>query len=245
MKWLHSLFLVTLLFFVSSCASNRNVTPAMEEFIVPPQVEESNFVAMAEKAPAKRIKKLIVIDPGHGGEDFGTQSPFKPLIKEKNLNLAAAQYLQSYLEQMGFQTAMTRKEDVFVTLDQRAQFANGLTPTLFVSVHFNSAPAPKAEGVEVFYYRSEKDKGRTVASKALAESILNRIIINTDAKSRGVKHGDLAVIRKTVMPAVLVEGGFFTNESEYQKLKDPNYIKRLMWGIAQGIQSYTSVPSTL
>jgi N-acetylmuramoyl-L-alanine amidase len=144
---------------------------------------------------------------------------------------------------MGFQTAMTRKDDTFVTLDNRAKIANELNPALFVSVHFNSAPAVKAEGVEVFYYRSEKDKGRSAASKTLAENILSRIIMNTDANSRGVKHGDLAVIRKTNMPAVLVEGGFLTNESEYQKLKDANYIKRMMWGIAQGIQKFTNAPS--
>ena len=141
---------------------------------------------------------------------------------------------------MGYQTAMTRKDDTFVSLDGRAQFANGLKPVLFVSIHFNSAPAVKAEGVEVFYYRSDQNKERSAISKLLAENILNKIISNTDAKSRGVKHGNLAVIRKTTMPAVLVEGGFLTNETEYQKLKDVSYIRRLMWGIAQGIQTFTN-----
>jgi len=240
-KWLQFALLMILLS-INSCSPSRLSLESVEEISLPAE-RASNILALNEREPLQASKKLIVIDPGHGGEDFGTQSPFKPVIKEKNLNLVAAQFLQSYLQQMGFLTAMTRKDDTFVSLDGRAQFANELQPALFVSVHFNSAPAVKAEGVEIFYYRSEQDKDRSAASKALAESILNRIVVNTDAASRGVKHGDLAVIRKTKMPAVLVEGGFLTNESEYQKLKDAAYVKRLMWGIAQGIQKYTSVPS--
>lgn len=63
----------------------------------------------------------------------------------------------------------------------------------------------------------------------------------TDAKSRGVKHGDLAVVRETNMPAVLVEGGFLSNEVELQKLKNAAYIKKVAWGIAQGIQDYLNL----
>ncbi|MBA2726959.1 MAG: N-acetylmuramoyl-L-alanine amidase [Parachlamydiaceae bacterium] len=242
MKWSKFALLLVLLL-INSCTHSTASLQKIEEMSIPIERVNNNVVALAEPRLFPISKKLIVIDAGHGGEDFGTQSPFKPVIKEKNLNLVAANFLQGYLQQMGFMTAMTRKDDTFVSLDGRAEFANELKPALFVSVHFNSAPAVKAEGVEVFYYRSEQDKGRSAASKALAENILNRIIINTDANSRGVKHGDLAVIRKTNMPAVLVEGGFLTNESEYQKLKDSAYVKRLMWGIAQGIQKFTSVPS--
>ncbi|MFS6835649.1 N-acetylmuramoyl-L-alanine amidase family protein, partial [Staphylococcus aureus] len=138
-------------------------------------------------------------------------------------------------------TEMTRKTDTFVTLDGRAKFANDRKPDLFVSVHFNSAPSAQAHGIEVFYYRSEQDVERSATSKELAEKILQKVLVNTEAKSRGVKHGNLAVIRKTTMPAVLIEGGFLTNEQEFQKLRDSAYIKKLAWGIAQGIQDFLNM----
>ena len=67
------------------------------------------------------------------------------------------------------------------------------------------------------------------------------MIAQTKAKSRGVKHGNYAVIRKTLMPAILIEGGFVTNEAELQNLKDPVYLKRLAWGIVKGIEEYLNL----
>lgn len=203
--------------------------------IANPQVFVNQFAVNPQ--PAER-RKLIVIDPGHGGKDFGAEASSRPALKEKNLNLVTARFLEGYLQQMGYQTVMTRTDDYFVTLDKRASFANGMRADLFVSVHFNSAPNTKASGIEVFFYRSDSNKERSFASNRLAGSILKFVLPNTQAKSRGVKHGNLAVIRKTAMPAALVEGGFITNEQELAKLRDPNYLKALAWGIAQGIQAY-------
>lgn len=181
---------------------------------------------------------LIVIDAGHGGKDLGAEVSKKPVLKEKNLNLMTAKLLESYLRQMGFRTLMTRRDDAFVSLDKRASLANSSQSDLFVSVHYNSAPSNKAEGIEIYYFKNDNNKERVQKSKGLGELILKNIIKETDAKSRGVKHGNLAVVRKTTMPAVLVEGGFLTNEQELAKIRDPSYIKTLAWGIAQGIRDF-------
>lgn len=214
---------------------NKPNKPSKDVAIVNPQVFVNQFVA--NSLPAER-RKLIVIDPGHGGKDFGAEAVFHPPLKEKNLNLVTARFLEGYLQQMGYQTVMTRTDDYFISLDKRASFANSMQADLFVSVHFNSAPNAKADGIEIFYYRSDNNKERSFASNRLAGSILKFVIPNTQAKSRGVKHGNLAVIRKTGMPAALVEGGFITSEQELAKLRDPNYLKALAWGIAQGVQAY-------
>lgn len=183
---------------------------------------------------------VIMIDPGHGGEDLGTTSTIATSYHEKAANLATAQVLQTYLQQLGFHTMMTRHRDVFVSLQQRSQFANEQNVDLFVSVHYNSAPAPQAHGIEVFYYNSSENKERAKASKALAENVLENVIALTGARSRGVKHGNLAVIRETKMPAILIEGGFFTNADEFAKIKDQAYIKKIARGIAQGVIEYTN-----
>ena len=222
-----------------SCAPQVPYRPLTPPFKISPR---SPYTPVNNKPPLKLIEKedkpLIVIDPGHGGEDFGTQSNSKPKYLEKYLNLATAQILGRFLNQMGYATVFTRTADVFIPLDKRAEFANNKKPYLFVSVHFNSAPSPAAEGIEVFYYRSEEDKERSAQSKVLAKTILDNITLSSQAKSRGVKHGNFAVIRLTNMPAVLVEGGFLTNENEMQRIKDPAYLKKLAWGIALGIQTY-------
>jgi N-acetylmuramoyl-L-alanine amidase len=184
---------------------------------------------------------LIVIDPGHGGRDVGTQSISKPRYQEKSLNLVTAQFVRGFLLQLGYQVFMTRKDDVFVSLSKRAQMANEKKPELFVSIHYNSAPSAAAQGIEVFFYQSKDNKVRTFKSKQLAQSVLKHAVAQTKAKSRGVKHGNYAVIRETTMPAVLIEGGFVTNEEELQKLKDPTYLKKIAWGIVRGIEDYLKI----
>lgn len=190
------------------------------------------------KPPLLIQKAVVMIDPGHGGHDVGTQSISKPRYLEKSLNLATAQFVKTYLQQLGYKVLMTREEDKFVSLDKRAMIANEKNPVIFVSIHYNSAPSANAEGIEVFYYQSLENKIRTAKSKKLAQVILRHTVDNTKAKSRGVKQGNYAVIRETKMPAILIEGGFVTNEAEMQKLKDPEYLRRLAWGISKGIEEY-------
>lgn len=195
--------------------------------------KESSFSLVSKK-------DIIIIDPGHGGEDFGTHSLTKPKYQEKYLNLSTALLVKEYLEKMGYKPILTRATDVFITLENRAEIANKRNADLFVSVHYNSAPSSQADGIEVYYYQSDKNPKRSKASKKLAEVTLKYVLENTKAKSRGVKNGNFAVIRETEMPAILVEGGFLTNEQEMDKIKDPTYMKSLAWGIAQGIDEFLS-----
>lgn len=220
---------------IPSPISTRPTTP-------PPAVRQNERIAETgiNVRPPLLPKKseVIVIDPGHGGDDFGTHSNSKPRYQEKSLNLTTSMQLKGYLEQLGYQTIMTRKNDVFIELSKRAEFANEKKPTLFVSVHYNSAPSRDAEGVEVYYYQHDENKKRVSDSKKLAQSVLKHVLGQTQAKSRGVKHGNFAVIRETQMPAILIEGGFLTNDEEMAKIKNPAYIKQLAWGIAKGIDAY-------
>lgn len=242
--------LFTALFFLSAlfgCSYNpRDSVPRPPPRYTYP-LQADNFIfkpvpfeIYEESPPPSLIIKppLIVVDAGHGGDDFGTRSPSKPKYHEKSLNLTTALILADYLKGMGYQTVMTRSKDEFIDLKKRAEFANAKEADLFVSVHYNSAPSKKASGIEIFYFKSDENKSRSTASRKLAATILAQVTQLTKAKSRGVKHGNFAVIRETKMPAVLVEGGFLTNEDEMEKIKDPAYVKSLAWGIAQGIKTY-------
>ncbi|MGA8165476.1 MAG: N-acetylmuramoyl-L-alanine amidase [Waddliaceae bacterium] len=183
-------------------------------------------------------RETIVIDPGHGGKDCGAKSSAGHQYQEKSLNLTTALLLSHYLKRMGYQTILTRGDDIYIPLKLRTAFANGNHATLFVSIHYNSAPNLQAEGIEVFYYDSEKDQQRSAHSRRLATIALDQVIANTGAKSRGIKHGNLAVIRETKMPAILIEGGFVTNENEFEKLKDVSYLQTIAESLACGIHHY-------
>lgn len=225
------LSIVLLLISLSACSHKVHYT---QPTFIPP--EEIVYMSPSPMHHPKRTVPLIVIDAGHGGDDEGTVSPTKPSYKEKFLTLSTARLLNQYLLQMGYKTKMTRDQDVFIPLKTRSDMANSAEPTLFVSVHYNSAPSKEAHGIEVFYYSAENPRSK--ASKELASYALQGIIEKTNAKSRGVKAGNYAVIRETTMPAILIEGGFLTNQDELQKIKDPTYLKRLAFGIAQGIDQY-------
>ncbi len=233
-------FILSLLFFAP--ASARQPAAVKGRGAVKPcrAVPAPQPIHFSEVPPTKHhvIKPLVMIDPGHGGKDIGAVSLSKPVYQEKNLNLASARFLEQFLRQRGYRTLMTRDDDTFLTLEERADVSKEKKAQLFVSVHFNSAPNKTAEGIEVFYYKSDKDKERSNKSEALAKAVLANTIETTQANSRGIKHGNFSVIRNSSIPAILIEGGFLTNDSEMERIKDPTYLKKLAWGIAQGIDQY-------
>ena len=99
------------------------------------------------KYVSKKIPKKIVLDPGHGGKDAGAISAKK--LFEKDVVLKISKYTKQILEKHGFDVYMTRYDDRYITLDERASFAKKIKADLFLSIHANSA-SPSANGVETF-----------------------------------------------------------------------------------------------
>jgi N-acetylmuramoyl-L-alanine amidase len=179
----------------------------------------------------------VVIDAGHGGNDQGAKVK-QPFCEEKRVCLQTARLVKKYLDQLGYHVIMTRTSDAFVSLPRRVEIAKQSDADIFVSIHFNSSRIPTASGVEIFFYDSSEEKRRTFASKRLADSILTRVLRRTTAHSRGVKKGNLYVIRETPMPAVLLEGGFITNPEEQENIKSIDYQDKIARGVADGIDYY-------
>lgn len=229
----HFLLLIPL-FFLYGCSSYR--PPEKEIAFVPPTKSYSR--APLHQWPYEK-RPLVMIDPGHGGKDNGTESKTPPQYQEKVLALQTAKLVRHYLQQLGYRTLMTREADVFIPLSERADMANKQKAHLFVSVHYNSASATTAEGVEVFYFKSEDQPNRSPASEEMGKEVLDSITTQTGARARGVKHAKFRVIRNTLMPAILVECGFLTHPEERLKiLQEPFYKQRLATGIAEGVDRF-------
>lgn len=178
--------------------------------------------------------KIITVDAGHGDHDPGAVA-FG--VKEKYIVLNTSVYLQEKLEAAGATVVMTRDDDTFVELTDRAKIANDSKSNIFVSIHANAAGSEAAHGTETYwnaaYYSAE--------SKDLAEKIQKRLIAVLSTRDRGAKEGNFSVIRNTKMPSVLVELGFITNKLEADRLNSAAFQKDAAEAIYLGILDFYQI----
>ncbi len=179
-------------------------------------------------------EKIVVLDAGHGGTDPGTlgyDSDGETIIAyEKDMNLAITLMVRDILLENGIKTYLTRSKDVFIGLSERALFAEEKNADIFVSIHNNSIPDPTYKGSMVLYHTS------SMAGKKLAQNILDAMTLSAKTEDKGLRDGsNMAVIKKTSMPAVIVECGCLTNEEELSNLMDEEFLEKLAIGIADGI----------
>jgi N-acetylmuramoyl-L-alanine amidase len=192
----------------------------------------ATFVAqVAPAATASSSPITVVIDAGHGGFDRGGIAGQR--VAEKTMNLDVAQRLKSILQASGYRVVMTRDSDVFVPLGTRVAIANQYRNGIFVCVHFNSASRRGANGIETYFYSSQ--------SLALASAIHYYVNAVAPTPNRGVRRRGYYVLRRTNIPAVLVECGFLTNPTEAQYAQSSSYRQKLAQAIADGVRSRNSV----
>jgi N-acetylmuramoyl-L-alanine amidase len=182
-------------------------------------------VALASTVSGQTRYNTIVIDPGHGGFDRGGIPGQR--VPEKNMTLDVSLRLKPILEKAGYRVIMTRSTDVFVPLGTRVAIANSHPNAIFVCVHFNSASRSGASGIETYFYSTE--------SAPLAASIHSAVVGGAPSENRGVRRRGYFVLRRTTVPAVLVECGFLTNPTEAQFALTTAYRQKLAQEIARGI----------
>lgn len=186
--------------------------------------------------PSKGIKgKTIVIDPGHGGKDSGAVGLNG--YREKDWTLKTALACADYLTKAGADVVMTRKNDTYPTLQDRADISNNSKAVLFCSIHYNkggdvinpNTGEQSGNGVEVY-------TGEGSFAQNTAKKVLNSILSKFNMKNRGVKDGThLYVISNTLAPAILVEGGFMSNSHDVNQLKSDEALRTMGIQIAKGI----------
>lgn len=235
----------------------RNLTLSASDWasVVRPLIDPSH-------APSPGTLRLVVIDPGHGGSDPGTENRALKL-KEKTYTLDVAQRLTRVLGKQGYRVLLTRTTDTRLKptqaddLEARAEKANRAGADLFISLHFNSLPDNSTvRGVETYALTPAGQRstatvkptaGDRVAypgnrhdhwNMVLSSFLHRRLVQQLAATDRGLKHARFAVLRPLKCPGALVEGGFLSSRSEAQKIRSASYRQQMAEAIGDGIADY-------
>ncbi len=190
-------------------------------------------------------KPTIIIDPGHGGEDGGAN--VGESIVEKDINLAISLKLRDFLLINDFDVIMTRDSDTSLydndsanskkrsDLSNRVELFNSSSNNVVVSIHQNKFVDSKYYGTQIFYSDNNDD------NKLLAENIRNSVVslLQPDNKRECKLSGsEIYILDNTTVPAVLVECGFLSNESEAAMLITEEYQNKIAYSICLGLMEY-------
>ena len=196
------------------------MTRAMSSLVLALVVASSSI--QAQSAP------IVMIDPGHGGEDAGVVAGE---ILEKDVALSAALALGEAFLGLGYDIRLTRTGDYTVGWDERRATAEEVGAVLFVSLHFNGDEDPAADGIEI--YVNLEAPGSTGAAEDVAASL-------RELGSAVVIEGRPWGFLKSAIPTVMLEAGFLTNPEEQQLILSPAYQHELAVRIAEGSDLFLS-----
>lgn len=210
--------------------------------------------------------KTIVLDPGHGGIDPGTENK-RVGINEKTATLDVALRLKKILEPQGWRVLLVRTEDRELSRDKktdllmRNDFANRNKADVFLSIHFNSAE--RATGVETYtlppqFMLSSGDEtgdGMTkvaypsnrldYANLFLGEQLHRALLAGLKTPDRGFKRARKAVLRMLDCPGVLVECAFLSNDAEARRVATPEFRQQIAEALAAGVKNYAEALAAL
>lgn len=205
---------------------------------------------------APRPLRTIVIDAGHGGNDTGTRNhPHK--LDEKVFTLDVAERLARLLGKDKWRVVLTRSDDRFVALADRAELANAEKADLFVSIHFNAvANNPSVRGTETYVLTPQNMRSTSSAaltpedkvaqpgnkhdawSAVLGYHMHRELLARLKTEDRGYKRARFAVLRLVDCPAVLVEAGYLSNNDEATRIAEEAYRVKIAEALHTAILAY-------
>jgi N-acetylmuramoyl-L-alanine amidase len=180
----------------------------------------------------------FIVDPGHGGRDGGASAADGTV--EKELNLALAAVLRDTLDILGYDAVMTRTDDLMLSdsgsgtnklrdLRARLNIAKANPDALFISIHMNKFPNTRYSGLQV-WYSPNHPTGQKAAQ--MIQTGFKTYISSDNNREIKEANSNIFLLDRIINPAVLVECGFLSNESETRRLSDIAYRKKLALVIA-------------
>lgn len=189
----------------------------------------------------------VILDPGHGGEDGGAVGAGD--VYEKDLNLAIAKEVESYLKMNGISVICTRNEDILLydrnvdykgrkkmlDLAARLKISRETENSVFVSIHMNAFPQTQYSGLQV-YYSPNDDTSADLA--ALIQNDTKSLLQPTNTRKIKSASSNIYLLDRITTPAVLVECGFLSNAEECALLSDAEYRQKLSLILANAIAQF-------
>lgn len=224
------------------CLSQRDIDKTIMPLINP------------RESIGRRGHKIVVLDPGHGGSDFGAIG--RRNVQEKLVVLDIARRARAILQANGIEVKMTRTEDKALSLSQRMELTTKWKPDAFVSIHINAAQASSASGVETHITPPRGCPITAKASTSSRDEILNpnnyydeanmllgyhlqhNMVKHLKRDDRGLRRSRFFVTRNATCPAALVECGFVSNRREEELFLQATFRQAAAQAIADGITSY-------
>ena len=198
---------------------------------------------VSQMVPVER-EHIIVIDPGHGGEDGGATSCTG--VPESRFNLEIAHRLEDLLHLLGYDTLMTREMDVSIytqgdtiagkkasDLKERVRIVNSQENALLVSIHQNLFPDSRYSGAQVFYANTE---GSEILAKQMQQNL--KSALNPGSKREAKKAASVYLMEHIQCTGILIECGFLSNVQEEANLRDAAYQKQLCCVIASTLCNF-------
>ena len=208
----------------------------------------SSFSNITAHASSDTINVLprIIIDAGHGGEDGGAEVDS---VLEKDINLNIANTLADILRASGYEVAEVRDTDISVYTDgadtlrekkvsdlkNRVNLFNSDARNIVVSIHQNKFESAKYSGTQLFYSKNDPD------SAELADRIRTAVVMliqHDNTRELKPAGEDIYILDNATVPAVIVECGFLSNDSERELLVTQEYQSEMAYAIAMGVIDY-------
>ena len=224
------------------------------------------LTCMANEASAKKplfedYKRVIAIDPGHGGEDTGARGSDGTTEKAVTLNLARKLAIELKRE---YKVVLTRTDDSRVNLEKRTALANHHKADLLISLHTGGSLLHSISGIFIYHYQDfaenlpkrnenqlslEQDKTAPILwdqahsrhlgkSRILAHLINRHLNSSTNDKESRVQGAPLLLLQGANMPGIIVEIGYLSNAAEEKQLTDQHYLTDLAKKIRRGVDDY-------
>ncbi len=212
---------------------------------VPEVTELEEYYVINLKKYSEVYDKIVVLDAGHGGKDPGAGAE-NYRVAEADIALKLLLYLKELLEEnTDINVFCTRTEDIYRTLQERADMALGMEADLFISWHCNASESTRKNGTEVIF-NAEQGKEDAFNSRDFAQDCKDRLVAALGTKDGGLSNRqDLHIVRRATMPVVLIETAYLSNAYDLSILKNEEKLRAAAYAVYEAVlEAYERMEET-